>query len=664
LQRASSTYLLQHQDNPVDWWEWSDEAFAEAARRDVPVLLSVGYASCHWCHVMARESFSDPDTAALLNEHFVAIKVDREERPDVDAVYMTATQALTGHGGWPMTVFLTPDRAPFYAGTYFPPRPAHGSPSFTQLLVAIAEAWRDDREQVLSSADRITAALRDMSGPLTAGVLGAAELDRAAAVVVAESDPVDGGFGGAPKFPPALICEFLLRHHERTGSPDALEVVTLAVDRMAAGGLFDQLGGGFARYSTDRYWHVPHFEKMLEDQALLLALYTHHARLTGSPRSAEVATATAGFVLRELRTADGLFAASLDAETGGIEGGSYLWTPGQLREVLGDERGDAAARVFGVAGDEPQVLRRVAEPDDPETFGADARALLEARSRRRQPGRDDIVVLRSNGLMISALAEAGTVLDQPHWVRAADQALATLVAVHRSSGSPNGWRHSSRYGRPGPAPATLADLADLASAMLAVYQATGRAELLTDAVDVLSAAVGAFADPAGGWFDAIGTGMPVRPRDPTDGAAPSGSSSIAAALLTAAALTGDTDLRERAERTVAGVATLVQRHPRSAGRHLAVAEAMAQGPLEIALVGEAGAELAALTRVARHLAPGGSVVDVGVSDAPGHPLLEHRPKLDGRPAAYVCRGFVCDRPVSNPEDLAAVLRVQREGTPR
>jgi len=657
LQDATSSYLLQHKDNPVDWWPWSDEAFTEAVRRDVPVLLSVGYASCHWCHVMARESFSDPATAGYLNEHFVCIKVDREERPDVDAVYMTATQALTGRGGWPMTVFLTGDRAPFYAGTYYPPQPAAGTPSFRQLLTAIAQAWQGDRDQVTGSAERIVGALRDMAAPLGSGQLLADELAAAAAAVIAESDPVDGGFGGAPKFPPALICEFLLRHHERTGSADAVDVVDLAVRKMAAGGMHDQLGGGFARYSVDRYWHVPHFEKMLEDQALLLQLYTHHARLTGSTQSERVARGIAGFVLRDLRTDDELFAASLDAEAGGVEGGTYLWTSAELRELLGEDRGAEAAEMFGLTdGDEPQVLRRLADPVDEGRFDRDREALLTARDARPQPGRDEIVVLRSNALMIAALAEAGMVLGVPDHVESAALALDRLVVVHRTA---EGWRHSSRNGIPGPAAATLADLADLASAMLAIYQATGRTDLLPAAVELLREAIRDFADPGGGWFDAIGAGMPVRPRDPTDGAAPSGASSMAAALLTAATLTGDADLRELAEQTLGGVAALVRRYPRSAGRHLAVAEAALRGPLQVVIAADRpGPVREELVGTGWRYAPAGSVIDVGEPDAPRRPLLEYRPLIDGSPAVYVCRGFVCDRPVTTARELEAVLRAR------
>ncbi len=354
LAGSTSTYLAQHADNPVDWWPWSPAAFDRARERDVPVLLSVGYASCHWCHVMAHESFTDPVTAEQLNANFVAIKVDREERPDVDAVYMSATQALTGAGGWPMTCFLTPDAQPFYAGTYYPPEPRSGLPSFRQLLAAISEAWAGNRDEVLAAAGRIGESLSAMSGSLTAGVIGAAELAAAATEMLDQFDPVHGGFGGAPKFPPAMAIEFLLRHHERTGSAQALAAADLTLDRMARGGIFDQLGGGFSRYSVDRSWHVPHFEKMLDDNAQLLRLYAHHSRLTGSALSDRVAVQIAEFLLRDLRVESGAFAASLDADTAGVEGATYRWTRQELVEILGEPDSTRVANLFALpAGGQP-----------------------------------------------------------------------------------------------------------------------------------------------------------------------------------------------------------------------------------------------------------------------------------------------------------------------
>ena len=672
LHGSTSTYLAQHADNPVDWWPWGDEAFAEARRRDVPVLLSVGYAACHWCHVMARESFSDPATAEQLNRDFVSIKVDREERPDVDAVYMTATQALTGQGGWPMTVFLTPDAQPFYAGTYYPPVPTGGMPSFRQLLTALAEAWRGDRDRVLTSAAHIGSSLAEMSAPLAARPLAAADLDRAAEELVDQFDPVHGGFRGAPKFPPTMVAEFLLRHAERTGSAAALDAVGRTLEGMARGGIYDQLGGGFARYSVDAVWHVPHFEKMLDDNAQLLAVYTHHARLTSSALSARIAAEIAEFLLRDMRLPTGAFAVALDADTAGVEGLTYLWTLEDLGGVLGPLDGERAAAVFalpgsltatggsataaGPAGDPlaDRVLRLPADPDDPAWFADARRRLLEARNRRPQPARDDLVVLRSNGLAIAGLADAGASFGRLDWVAAAASAADYLVRVHRDG---QHWARSSRDGRVGPGPAVLADHGDLARGLLALFQATGDARWLLEATAVVDVAVELFADGSGGFVDTSRAGgdLLVRPRDPTDGAAPSGLSSITHALLGVAALTGEPEYRRAADAAAASVGSLVERFPRSAGWHLAAAEAALSGPLQIAIVGSPGSDRQALVDAARAHAPAGSVFDVGAPDEPGHPLLAERPLLGGRAAAYVCRGFVCDRPVSDAASLRGLL---------
>ncbi len=369
LAAATSPYLLQHARNPIDWWEWSDEAFTDAAHRDVPVLLSVGYAACHWCHVMAHESFEDPGTAEQVNAEFVAIKVDREERPDIDAVYMAATQAMTGQGGWPMTCFLTPAGEPFHCGTYYPPTPRHGMPAFRQLLDAVSKAWREDGARVRGAAGQIAARLADnATAVLPPSGMDADALDRAAATLGGQFDGRAGGFGGAPKFPPSMALEFLLRHHERTGSADAVRLAGLTCERMARGGMYDQLAGGFARYSVDAAWVVPHFEKMLYDNGLLLRVYSHLARLaerSGAPDSSalsrRVAEETAGFLLRDLRTPEGGFASALDADTDGVEGLTYAWTPQQLREVLGDEDGGWAAALLTVT-DAGHVRARVLDP--------------------------------------------------------------------------------------------------------------------------------------------------------------------------------------------------------------------------------------------------------------------------------------------------------------
>ena len=666
LAGATSTYLRQHARQPVDWWQWGEDAFAEARRRDVPVLLSIGYASCHWCHVMARESFSDPVTAAQINDEYVAIKVDREERPDVDAVYMTATQALTGSGGWPMTCFLTPDREPFYAGTYFPPEPAHRLPSFRQILTAITTAWRDDHEHVLEAAAGITQSLAEVSASASGSAgdeaLDGDELTLIADSLVSQFDLVNGGFPGAPKFPPTMTCEFLLRHFERTGDEPALEVASLTLERMARGGIYDQLGGGFSRYSVDSRWHVPHFEKMLDDNALLLAVYAHHARLTGSAFSARVARQTAEFMIDVLTTAHGAFAASLDADTGGVEGATYLWTREEFEQVLGADDASEAVRIFGLdlPDHDPElagaVLRLQDEPADADRFATFRQRLLDARALRPQPGRDDLVVLRSNGLAIRALAEAGAALGRPAWVESAARAARYLIDVHRVDGR---WRRSSRDGTAGSGAAVLVDHADLAAGLLALYQATGEPAWLAEAGGVLDLVLEIFLAADGGFNDTANDAeaLFLRPRDPGDGAAPSGASSITDALLTAGSLTGDARYLRAAERAMGTVATLLRRVPRSAGWHLAVAEALVAGPLQIAVSGPPGRQRDALAAAARVHAPGGAVVVVGEPDT--SELLASRPVINGQPAAYVCRGFVCDRPVTGVPDLIRLLTAGR-----
>ena len=662
LAGSSSSYLRQHADNPVDWWPWGPEAFAEARRRDVPVLVSVGYAACHWCHVMAHESFEDPHLAAYLNEHFVAIKVDREEHPDVDAVYMTATQALTGSGGWPMTCFTDHDGRPFYAGTYFPPRPRHGLPGFRQLLEALVTSWTENREEVAGAAERITAALTDVSRrePNSDGALDEDALDAASAALVARIDPDTGGFRGAPKFPPAMVCEFLLRQFERTGDPAVLAAVTTTLHGMARGGIHDQVGGGFARYSVDSRWHVPHFEKMLDDNGLLLRLYTHHARRTGDELSRSVAEGIATFLLRDLRMAEGAFAVSLDADTDGVEGATYTWTADQLQVALGEGDAALAGRLYGLDGSTPddlpgEVLRRPGSDVAPADGERIRRRLLQVRAERTQPARDEIVVLRSNALAITALAEAGAVLDRPDWVAAAAAAADHLIDVHRVDGR---WHRLSRAGVVGPGPALLADQAGLADALLALYQATGDARRLTSALEVLDDTLRRFADTGPGDFADTAADAPalvIRPKDPTDGAAPSGTSTLAAALLTASTLAERDDLRSAAEAILTRAAPLATRAPRSAGWFLATAQALLAGPLQVAVAGPPGQVRDELAAVARRLAPGGAVVDIGLADDPGRPLLVGRAVADQLVSAHVCRHFVCRRPVGNPGDLADEL---------
>jgi uncharacterized protein YyaL (SSP411 family) len=671
LAESTSPYLLQHAKNPIDWWQWCPAAFAEARERDVPVLLSVGYAACHWCHVMAHESFEDPDTAAQVNAEFVAIKVDREERPDIDAVYMAATQAMTGSGGWPMTCFLTPSGQPFHCGTYYPPSARHGMSGFRQLLTAVTRVWREDGERVRDAAGQIAARLAaTATASLPPAVLDVEALDGAAGAAAEGFDPVHGGFGGAPKFPPSMTCEFLLRHHERTGSRRALEMVSLTCERMARGGMYDQLGGGFARYSVDARWVVPHFEKMLYDNAQLLRVYAHLARLertasTAGALAGRVAQETAEFLLRDLRTEQGGFASALDADTNGVEGLTYAWTPAQLIEVLGDADGRWAAGLLEVVKDGTfehgsSTLQLLHDPGDPARWARARAALLAARDRRPQPARDDKVVTAWNGLVITALAEAGAALDRPDWVAAAAEAASLVLALHLVNGR---LRRSSRAGVVGSAVGVLEDYGCLADGLLALHQATGDPRWLAAALRLLDTALAHFADPdrPGGFFDTADDAETLlhRPRELTDGATPSGAAALAGALLSASVLASPARAAEygaAGERAVAAVAALAARHPRFAGHWLTVATAAAHGPLQVAVVGEAGEARAGLLRRARLVAPGGTVIVAGAPDDPGVPLLAQRPLVDGSATAYVCRGFVCDRPVTTESELTAALR--------
>ena len=665
LTNATSPYLLQHADNPVDWHEWGDEAFAEARRRGVPVLLSIGYAACHWCHVMAHESFEDPETAAQMNEHFVNIKVDREERPDVDAIYMQATQAMSGHGGWPMTCFLTPDGEPFHCGTYYPPSPRPGMPAFRQLLSAVTDAWTKRGEEVRAAARQVVDQLAKQTGPLPESTVDTGVLDAAVTTLLSEFDPEHGGFGRAPKFPPSMLLEFLLRHHERTGSVEARSMVETTCAAMARGGMYDQLAGGFARYSVDATWVVPHFEKMLYDNALLLRAYAHLARLTSAPLAYRVAEETAGFLLTELRTTQGGFAASLDADTEGVEGLTYVWTPGQLIEGLGEQDGRWAAELLSVTPEGTfehgtSVLQLRTDPDDPERWQRARKALLAARAERPQPPRDDKVVTEWNGMAITALAEAGAALNRPQWVEAAATAADLVLGTHRVDGR---LRRSSRDGRVGAADGVLADHAWLADGLLALHQATGAAHWLSSAVELLDTALARFADPehSGAYFDTAhdAEALVRRPADPTDNATPSGASTLAGALLTASALAGSTEHRAAAEAALNRAGLLPTRIPRAAGHWLTVAEALALGPLQVAVVGaDDDPGRVELLATARARVPGGAVVLAGEPDGSGEGLLAGRTQVDDRAAAYVCRGFVCDRPVTSPEELAELLALR------
>ncbi|MFE0949215.1 thioredoxin domain-containing protein [Streptomyces mutabilis] len=670
LAQATSPYLLQHAENPVDWWPWEAGAFEEARRRDVPVLLSVGYSACHWCHVMAHESFEDDATAAYLNEHFVSVKVDREERPDVDAVYMEAVQAATGQGGWPMTVFLTPDAEPFYFGTYFPPEPRHGMPSFRQVLQGVHQAWAERRGEVTEVAGKI---VRDLAGrEISYGDArppGEAELGQALLGLTREYDPQRGGFGGAPKFPPSMVIEFLLRHHARTGAEGALQMASDTCERMARGGIYDQLGGGFARYSVDREWVVPHFEKMLYDNALLCRVYAHLWRSTGSELARRVALETADFMVRELRTAEGGFASALDADSDDgtgrhVEGAYYVWTPAQLTEVLGEEDAELAAQYFGVTqeGTFEHGSSVLQLPQQEGVFDADKIAsvrerLLAARDGRPAPGRDDKVVAAWNGLAIAALAETGAYFERPDLVEAAGAAADLLVRLHLDDHAR--LFRTSKDGRAGTHAGVLEDYADVAEGFLALASVTGEGVWLDFAGLLLDHVLTRFTDESGSLYDTASDAERLirRPQDPTDNATPSGWTAAAGALLSYAAHTGSEPHRTAAEHALGVVKALGPRVPRFVGWGLAAAEALLDGPREVAVVGPASGDAAAegLHRTALLGTAPGAVVAFGAEGSGEFPLLADRPLVGGAPAAYVCRNFTCDAPTTDPERLRASL---------
>jgi uncharacterized protein len=652
LGSATSPYLRQHADNPVDWWEWSDDAFAEARKRDVPILLSVGYAACHWCHVMAHESFENAEVAKLMNEHFVNIKVDREERPDVDAVYMEATTALTGHGGWPMTCFLDTDGAPFYAGTYFP------RPQFSQLLTAIADAWERDRAEVRSAGQRILTALAEVTAPKSAGgpLPTEVDLDRAVEVLAGLFDRQHGGFGRAPKFPPSMVLEFLLRQHERSGDPTALTMAGQTFEAMARGGMYDQLAGGFARYSVDHAWVVPHFEKMLYDNALLLRGYLHWWRRSGSPFAARIAHETADFLLQDLRTSEGGFASALDADADGVEGLTYAWTREQLREVLGTDADEAAA-LFEVTADGTfehgaSTLQLLADPSDVDRWVDLRTRLYAARTTRPQPARDDKVVTAWNGLAIAALAEAGALLGEPRYLSAASDCARLLCDLHVVD---RRLRRTSRDGVVGSAAGVLDDYGDLADGLLVLHQATADPAWLVAAGELLDTALAHFGDGDGGFYDTADDAEQLvrRPRDPADNATPSGVSAMITALIGYAALTGSIRHRDAAADALRQLTQMASAQPRFFGWALAAAEAVVDGPVQIAVVGEPDG--GPLSETAWRSRPPGAVVVSAEPDAAGLPLLADRPLVSGRPAAYVCRGMVCDLPVTDVADLERLL---------
>ncbi|WP_190344589.1 thioredoxin domain-containing protein [Streptomyces venezuelae] len=684
LAQATSPYLLQHADNPVDWWPWGAGAFEEARRRNVPVFLSVGYSACHWCHVMAHESFEDDDAAVYMNDHFVSVKVDREERPDVDAVYMEAVQAATGQGGWPMSVFMTPDGEPFYFGTYFPPEPRHGMPSFRQVLEGIHSAWTSRRDEVGEVAAKIT---RDLAGRQLSIESAGLPTDETQALALLQLtrdiDPASGWFRGDTKFPPSMVIEFLLRHHARAGSVAALEMAEGLCGAMARSSLYDQVGGGFHRYVLTPRPNgplVPHFEKMLYDNALLCRAYAHLWRATGSELARRVALETADFMVRELRTGQGGFASALDADSDDgtgrhVEGAYYVWSTAELREVLGEADGALAAGYFGVTeegtfehGTSVLQLPQDGPAADGERIEGIRARLLAARAGRPAPGRDDKVVAAWNGLAIAALAECGAYFERPDLIERATEAADLLVRVHfdATAGRARLYR-TSRDGTVGGNAGVLEDYGDVAEGFLTLAGVTGEGVWLEFAGFLVDLVLDRFVAEDGTLYDTAHDAERLirRPQDPTDNAAPSGWTAAAGALLSYAAHTGSEAHRTAAERALGVVHALGPRVPRFIGHGLAVAEALLDGPREVAVVGHPeDPATAALHRTALLGTAPGAVVAVGLPQGPGagdgeFPLLAERTLVRDLPTAYVCRHFVCARPTTDPVELAGQLGVLR-----
>jgi uncharacterized protein YyaL (SSP411 family)/aryl-alcohol dehydrogenase-like predicted oxidoreductase len=674
LAESTSPYLLQHAHNPVDWHPWGEEALARARAEDKPILLSIGYSACHWCHVMERESFENDAIAALMNEHFVPVKVDREERPDLDDIYMAATLAMNqGHGGWPMTVFLTPDQEPFFAGTYFPPEDKHGRPGFRTLLIRIADLWRKDKASLRDQGAELARYLRESTRPAPGTSVGLPELKTALAQYRADFDPVWGGFGRAPKFPPSVGLMLLLRAHQRFGDADALAMVRKTLDAMARGGMYDHVAGGFSRYSVDERWLVPHFEKMLYDNALLARAYLEGFQVTGDPFHQRIATEILDYVLREMTSEEGGFHSATDADSEGEEGKFFVWTPEEIRQAVGD---DEAARRFCAYYDVtergnfegksipntpsplPDVAARLGiTPAELEASLAVARPLVyKARLRRVPPGLDDKVLTAWNGLMISALAEGHRVLGDPRYLAAAIRAADFLLTRLRG---PDG--RLLRTYRAGTAhlAAYLEDYAYLADALIDMHEAGGPVRFLREAEALAGRIRTDFADAAGGFFSTARDHEPliVRHREGHDGATPSANAVAARALARLSYHLDRADLREEAAKAIRAYGRAIARQPRAFPMALIVVDLVLDGPIELAFVGRAADLTALRAEVGRRYLPNRIVShrDPAAADGEALPLLEGKTPVNGRAALYVCRDFACQRPVVDPGDVEAAI---------
>ena len=661
LINESSPYLLQHAHNPVDWYPWGEEAFAKARRENKPVLLSIGYSACHWCHVMAHESFENEDIAQLMNQLFVNIKVDREERPDLDQIYMNAVQMMTHHGGWPMTVFLTPDGVPFYGGTYFPPQDRYNMPGFPRVLISVAEAYRDRPADIAETGTSLVNELRRLSTtsgsdhPLEKELLDAAYIG-----MVKSYDPVNGGFGGAPKFPPAMALELLLRTYERTGNPEPLRMVSNTCEKMARGGMYDQLGGGFHRYSTDAKWLVPHFEKMLYDNALLSRLYLHYFQVSQSPLARETAEGILDYVLREMTDPAGGFYSTQDADSEGHEGKFFVWDISEIKSVLGEEDAARFASYYNLTeggnfeGKNILNVNPSAQPPKPET----RKKLFEYREKRIKPDRDEKIITAWNGLMLASFAEAGVILDRPDYTEAARRNADFVLSNLQRDGL------LLRTYKDGVAKfnAYLEDYAFLIEGLVTLYEATGELRWLKSALALTDRMIEEFWDEEGRGFYFTGKShedLIVRSKDYFDNATPSGNSVAAGALLRLAILANKEKYRELAQTVLSEIAESTRRYPSGFGYALSAMDFLLSQPKEIAIVGKDSTDVKPLLQETWRKYLPNKVVAPGFIDeteaAETVPLLQNRPLLNGLATAYVCQNYTCKQPVTSPAALAAEL---------
>ena len=673
LAHETSPYLLQHHDNPVDWYPWGEEAIDKARREEKPIFLSIGYSACHWCHVMEHESFENDAIAALLNEHFVAIKVDREERPDLDQIYMNAVQMLTGHGGWPMSMFLTPDLKPFYGGTYWPPTSARGMPGFDQILAAVIDAWQNRREHALQGADQLTAELRRVGAVDVAGSESAAPtselIDGAMAQLERAFDSRHGGFGNAPKFPHTMDLQVLLIVAQRKKAIAPLDMVRLTLDRMAAGGIYDHLGGGFARYSVDRQWLVPHFEKMLYDNALLVAAYLDAYLVTGDPNYSCVVRETLDYVLRDMTDPAGGFYSTEDADSEGEEGLFYTWTPDELDSVLGSAAGDTFGRVYDVSDTGnfegrnilhlPKTLEQSAKilqrtPEDLAAELAESRSkLFAARELRVRPGRDDKILVAWNGLMIHAMARTGAAFHDPRYVDAARRAAELILEnVRRDDGR---LLHTWRGGT-AKLDAYLDDYTSLANSLVTLYEATFEERWLDESVRLMDIVMEKFPDPEGGGFFYTASDheqLITRTKELTDSSTPSGNALAATALLRLGGLLGRSDYLAAAEKTLAAAAPVMDRAPLAAGQMLLALDRYLGPAHELVLTGDFEKEetRAALRSIHQRFLPRAAIAARDSAAREGaarsaflSALFAGKDSSAGQPVLYVCQGFACQAP--------------------